>query len=484
MTPTPLACCLKIALAGLLIVGLSAPASAQAFRKDAWLEDLAQVRQAFSTRYANLEWAQLDNANRLSDLLDRTRDRIEHATDDGDARAAFDTLERRLGDGHVMFYWPSSTNPASVLSTPCRNYDASRAATPIMPNAPGYVPLPTTQSDTFPTGLLTVDGQKIGVIEVGLIGAGASPELCLQALAALDLSPAGPCDESCLDRIDRWTNDRYTELFAARISALKAAGATALLLDLAGNGGGNEWADAAARMVTARRLTSERMAFVRGGQWTTNLLALEATLRRDAAAATGSDRAMLLGFADQAHAKARIAATPCDPGLLWRNQTPRCAWLGAGFYATGPLASADPKALRGKAWARDVFTPLEFPYEEGVWSGPVMVLIDGTTESSAEEFAAVLQDNHAALIIGTVTFGAGCGHTDGSEPTTLRHSGGTLSLPDCVYLRADGSNEVRGVVPDLLVGFRRADNLNHRAADVLAELPWAMREAAALNRRP
>jgi C-terminal processing protease CtpA/Prc len=39
---------------------------------------------------------------------------------------------------------------------------------------------------------------------------------------------------------------------------------------------------------------------------------------------------------------------------------------------------------------------MQFPYEAGVWRGPLVVLIDGGTGSAAEEFAAALQDNHAA----------------------------------------------------------------------------------------
>lgn len=125
---------------------------------------------------------------------------------------------------------------------------------------------------------------------------------------------------------------------------------------------------------------------------------------------------------------------------------------------------------------------MKYPYAEGVWRGPLIVLIDGDTVSSAEEFAAVLQDNHAALIIGTVSAGAGCGHTDGSEPIKLRHSGATLALPDCVYLRADGTNEVRGIVPDLVIGLRHFDSSKHRSADVVGRLPEALRLISAPSR--
>jgi hypothetical protein len=68
------------------------------------------------------------------------------------------------------------------------------------------------------------------------------------------------------------------------------------------------------------------------------------------------------------------------------------------------------------------------------------------TWSAAEEFAAVLQDNRAALIVGAPTGGADCGHTDGGTPTTFAQSREVLKLPDCVRLRATattGSNDTK-----------------------------------------
>jgi DNA-directed RNA polymerase specialized sigma24 family protein len=50
-------------------------------------------------------------------------------------------------------------------------------------------------------------------------------------------------------------------------------------------------------------------------------------------------------------------------------------------------------------WASLVFTPAKYPYRDGVWPGSLIVVVDGDTWSATEEFAAVLQDNHAALIV-------------------------------------------------------------------------------------
>ena len=149
-------------------------------------------------------------------------------------------------------------------------------------------------------------------------------------------------------------------------------------------------------------------------------------------------------------------------------------WLGVGFYASGLIDSADPQSLKNKPWAKDFFTPMQYPYEEGVWRGPLILLVNGNTGSAAEEFAAVLQDNRAAVIMGAPTAGAGCGHTNGGTPTTLKKSRGVLELPDCARIRADGSNEVMGIQPNVLVGLRTTDGPHRQGIRVAEKLPEAI----------
>jgi C-terminal processing protease CtpA/Prc len=144
------------------------------------------------------------------------------------------------------------------------------------------------------------------------------------------------------------------------------------------------------------------------------------------------------------------------------------------------IASADPAALRAKPWAKLVFKPMQFPYQEGIWRGPLIVLVDGGTASAAEQFTAVLQDHQAAVILGAPTLGAGCGHTNGGTPTTLRHSRGVLEMPDCVRFRADGSNEVMGIQPDILIGLRRLDGPRRGGLRFAAKLPEALERASTI----
>ena len=92
------------------------------------------------------------------------------------------------------------------------------------------------------------------------------------------------------------------------------------------------------------------------------------------------------------------------------------------------------------------------------------MLVDRYSASASEYFVAMLKDNKAATIIGETTLGAGCGHTNGGVWATLKNSGGKLSLPDCARFRADGTNEITGIIPDILVPWSPSDSAYQRAA--------------------
>ena len=450
------------------------------FDSKPWLEDLTQTRDVLSTKYANLEWAVFDREADLPTLFADTQKRLETAQSETDARAAFDRLARRLGDGHVGFRWPSSgaSGESPSASSPCGDYNASMVNTPMVARIAGYQTIDAAHSDLFPIGTVQSGKYRIGVIRIGLFTAQGYPDLCKSVLAKLAIPADKPCDDSCQQRIDDETGKVFNEAFKTQLEALKAAKPDMLLADITRNGGGSEWAEAVARMLTPVRLISERLMFVRGEHWVRRFTEMENDLRKAAKTASPKDRAQLLAWAGEAAAKKEVAATPCNSAPLWKGVRSSCTWLGEGFSTTGFLASADPEALRGKPWAANVFTPMEFSYSEGLWRGPLIVAVDGGTGSAAEEFAATLQDNHAALIVGEPTAGAGCGHTDGGTPTTLKNSRAVLEVPDCARFRADGSNEVRGIAPDVLIRWRKMDGPGRRAEDFAQALPDIVEAAA------
>jgi C-terminal processing protease CtpA/Prc len=116
---------------------------------------------------------------------------------------------------------------------------------------------------------------------------------------------------------------------------------------------------------------------------------------------------------------------------------------------------------------------MEFPYQEGVWSGPLIVLIDRDSASASSRFAALIQDNHAGIVMGEPATGGG-GRTDGGTPTTLRNSKAKMLVPDIAMFRLDGSNLARGIQPDVLVGFEPAAGTRLRVARLLEKLPEAL----------
>jgi len=84
-------------------------------------------------------------------------------------------------------------------------------------------------------------------------------------------------------------------------------------------------------------------------------------------------------------------------------------------------------------------------------TAPLVLLVNGGTAAEAEVFAAALQDNHRARIVGTQTFGRGFL----SASTTLS-DGSVLVIPTAYYMRP--SKEIlqdKGLTPDVVVELPR-----------------------------
>jgi C-terminal processing protease CtpA/Prc len=115
----------------------------------------------------------------------------------------------------------------------------------------------------------------------------------------------------------------------------------------------------------------------------------------------------------------------------------------------------------------------------GAWDGPVYLLTDAGTASAAEMFAALMKDNGIAKTVGVRTLGLGCGSMLEAQPLTLRHSRLSIRIPNCVRLRADGTDEVAGIAADLPVLPAANESPRARAARVLTVIDGDLRRAAA-----
>lgn len=469
--------------ATILSAMIAAPAAAQTqggFDSSGWISDLEQLRDAMSARYPNLEWAAARGLD-LPATYEAARRGIAAAQSDSDARLALERFLSRFGDGHLYVDWPRVGGAAESAPAPlCQRlgYFDLADARAVATRLPGFKAVGAPRSP-FPAGVVETDGRRVGVLRLPMFAPQGFPQLCDRLSARLELSPEAPCDDACRDRLDRLADAEFARELQAQLEAVAAARPDALLIDVAANGGGNDSPLVLARMVTDRPLRAARAGFIRTAQWEAQLANKQDAVRAGLRTARGAERDELTGY-DVALSRARAEALrTCERSPLWRGEPIGCSGVvTAPLFAAG--LTAEPwRTSRDRAWSEVVSAIARFPGVETVWRGPLMVLVDENSASSTELFAAMMQDNRAALILGAPTAGAGCGAASGAGPVVLKHSGAKVFMPDCVRLRADGSNEVAGVEPDVLIGFRPYDTPKQRAERLARVLSAAMDRAIA-----
>jgi hypothetical protein len=460
----------------------------QDFKTDGWLADFAQLKQEISVHYANLEWAVEARGLDLKQLSERTESRLHQASNAGEAQAAVESFLNAFGDGHLEVQWRrnSANTSSSTVDSPAVNqpplcqrlrFQSQEIAGRIdFSRLSGFREIKNEDSKYFAIGVLRFPNNKeIGVIRIALFSQSLFPDLCEQAATGLGLTKDSPCDEECEDRVERKSGDLLTAALGRQIEVLRRnKKMSALLVDITGNGGGTNWAEPAARSFTPKPLRSPRQQFIRHEHWTKQfhrrLEIIEADLRQPSV----SNRVILNQASGVLRQAIMESQKSCRREAIWENQKLNCSLVAAepSLYPQSVLPYATPGSLPDTPSNRYLFYPSRYKYREGVYAGRLMILADRGTWSSAEYFAAMLRDNNAATIIGEPTGGAGCGYTNGGIPIFLKNTGAKVKIPDCVRLRADGSNEVAGITPDMLVPWRANDTRFQRANrvfDVLAK---------------
>jgi hypothetical protein len=297
-------------------------------------------------------------------------------------------------------------------------------------------------------------GRTLGWLRIPLFANEAFPATCASAWTQFRAHLQGSCDDACRDAfLDHDLPRALVATIAARLRSFRAARVSATVIDLTDNGGGVDWTSDIIRMMSPGPLVCPATAFVRDPATVKRLegeLANQRTCERPGLAPPA--RRALDGERAWTQAVLADAAQPCDLGDLFRGDPtgPACSLLTRKRRSPCDRPPAPPGApLPG---ACPVFQPSKPPSATGPRvDGPVYILINRRTGSAAELFAAVLRDNTAATLIGEPTAGAGCGYIDGGGRIALERTGMTIEMPNCARYRADGTNEVDGVQPDVVV---------------------------------
>jgi hypothetical protein len=461
-----------------LLVFVPLLAHADGFTRADWIADLDELQTLLATNYPNLEW----HARRGVDLpgnVARARAALDRAQSDDDARAIFERFIARLGDSHLSIEWDGNPpDPADDATLPdCvrfgfRDDPDTRA---IAANLPGYRDI-TPAGASIGAGFATVGDQLIGVLRV-------SSFVPTRTQCEMYLRTRGPAPKKSTDlapyedAIGTGASRLWLAEVEERLRQLAARRPAALLVDVAGNGGGKQLAITLARMLGGDAVRAPAVAFVREPLRARDLAARAQRLSGALRKAPRAERDFASAILRPLLAAAQAAAEPCDLMPLWQGAPVSCTNLVAGpFYAGGFVEHEVPDAWLDKAWAREISYTAEYGAHARAWNGPVIVLVDENSASATELFAAMLQDSGAALVIGAPTLGAGCGWTMGQYESSriLAHSGARVMIPDCSRLRADGSNELDGIQPDILIGFRRPDTARQRAQRLAKTLPNAV----------
>lgn len=468
-----------VAILVLALASVYAADDARAQQPDSadWLADFTQLRAEMSSHYANLQWAVDARGLDLPALTARTERQLAGARTVPEARGVMEAFLRAFGDGHLSVSWPSANaSPAAGEEPLCTRlgYRAGQGPGGLPFHRAGrFTAIQSADSAFFPAGVVeTASGRRIGVLRIGLFSEYAFPRLCEQAARELGLTASSPCDEGCEDRVEAAAGNLLTAALVRQLDLLGRERTELLLVDITGNGGGTNWVQPAARTLTSVRLQSPAQGFVRHPHWTRQFARRVEVLQRERRAVDPALRPRIDAAIAAFRRAGQEAGRPCDLAPLWEGRSVGCSLTAtAGVFASGALAYAAPGELGPALPAhRYLFSPSLYSYREGVYTGPLAVLVDRGTSSSAEYFTAMLADNGAATVLGSPTDGSGCGYTSGGIRTVLAKSGAVVRMPDCVRYRADGSNEVEGVTPHVLVPWHAVDNPYQRAKRVVAVL--------------
>jgi hypothetical protein len=487
----------SVAMVLSLVCAPGAAPAATPFNRQSWLKDYAYLKTALEERYANLAWFGSAQSGVNLPVLDRRTLRALNAADNDEAaKAALLAFVSSFHDGHFSSVGVLQPKKGDMPAPAEPDYSKMSATEGCA--ALGFAPvrsvafslsfesLPgtTLESDglsrIFRAGVVTAsDGTRFGIVRIARFRQqDASPAGCVQAWQAQQAA-GGAID---VKAVSEAANDIWYTTLAAQLKHFREQGVAAVIVDVGGNSGGNDSGDWAVRMFTSGEVHSARLlmsaAPLANLYFDEQLGDLQAAQKEEGASPEARQALQDAVAAFEAR-KAGLATRGCKLSWVWSEQRAwqpfGCSRLIDAGYASGHASYLPAHAFGNEKIAASIYWAAQVDSMRGAWSGPVYVLTDGQTASSAEMFAALMHDSGIARTVGRPTAGDGCGFMANVPPVELPSSHMRFRVPNCVRLRADGSNEVAGVQPDLPVLPTEGESDRNRAYRLLETIAADLR---------
>ena len=230
------------------------------FNHAAWLADYSALKAELERSYSHLAWFGSPQSGLDLPALDRTTsEALEHSRSDADALAAITRFVASFHDGHLAptaIQRPApraAPEPAAATTFPdARTACAALGYVPVtrvayslpFESLAGFELLSDGLTDPFRAGVIKQDGRLIGIVRIPRFRPAEFPAVCERAWASLRGRGVEPTRASIVEVIDA----EWLRMLATRLSQLQTRSITALLIDVGGNGGGNDLGDWAVRL--------------------------------------------------------------------------------------------------------------------------------------------------------------------------------------------------------------------------------------------
>jgi len=492
---------LAIVFAILMVAGLALTVRTPS-RRAAWLAEYDSTRHYLATADANFDWVVRKKGIDLVALDRETRAKVDGSWTSIGAAWAVRGFVWEFADGHTWarirpnIWWrgiagdeepqegasensgEGDTGPSLVASMTAAEACAV-AGLDVNARPDGWaLPFPEAAGaalladEEFPAVLLALqDGTKVGILRIANFGHEHFGLSCARAWEEFRTKLATPCTGDCRWEIVAATMRNGAARAAEVANELRQRGAEVVVVDITGNGGGSEFADAVARALTPVPLHVAQGGIIRHPHHIRSLTERRDAILADSARATPAQWRLMAAALLRIDSLTAEVQRDCGRDAVWSGSAAPCS----NTIVVPPLVPyAAPGTFAGleNGWA--LWSAAWHGGDEGLYRGPLLILQDARSASASEEFAARLRDNGAAEIIGERSYGAGCGYSDGGTRLELEALGLLVRAPDCQRLRMDGSNETEGIAPDVETRWTDDDTPQDRVTKALAAVYEAL----------